>query len=161
MPRITCCIPGCPRTAAENHIDHAHHATCAEHLLFASDASRQSLQFSRRRVDRLERSWHHDRTFRQIVARGRYLQLCALIEMAHERVDRAWERIKVEVTGAIAGLDALRTSAQKKSMTESGTDCATAGKVAIMAVDDDFLRAWRASTPQAASPDGARLLRRH
>jgi hypothetical protein len=161
MPRITCCMPGCPRTAAEHRIDHPDHAMCAEHWVLTSDASRRSLQLSRSRVDRLERSWHDNRTFREIVGRGRYLQLCALLEMAHERVDRAWEHIKAEVTSASAGPDALQTSGKTRSSMETGTDCATPVEVAILPVNEDFLRAWRASTPQAASSDGPRSLRRH
>jgi hypothetical protein len=161
MPRTTCCVPDCPRPAAEHPIDHAHHAMCAEHWLLTSAASRRSLQLSRSRVDRLERSWHDDRTFREIVGRGRYLQLCALLEMAHERVDRAWERIKAEVASASAGPDALQASGRTRSVTETETDCATPAELAILPVNDDFLRAWRASTPRAASSDGARSLRRH
>src|SRR2546421_9771865 len=161
MPRITCCMPGCLRTVAENPIDHAHHAMCAEHQLLASDASRRLLEVSRSRVDRLARSWHDDRTFSEIVARGRYLQLCALLEMAHERLDRAWERMKAEGTSAIASPGALQTSGKTTSATERGIDCATPVEVVILAVNDDFLRAWRASTPQAAASDGARSLRRY
>jgi len=101
-----CCIPGCPCGQAGESAPQAREGICAEHLLLASAASRRLLRGAEARLERLQRSWDDDEVFEAIVARGRYLQLCTLIEAAHDRVDRARERVKAEIIGAARHLAA-------------------------------------------------------
>jgi hypothetical protein len=99
-----CCVPGCGGGRAHDFPMQTGEGLCAAHLLLASVGSRRRLQSAARRLARLQRSWGDDRVFEEIVVRGRYLALCALLETAHDHVDRAWERVRSEVLGAAGDL---------------------------------------------------------
>jgi hypothetical protein len=99
-----CCVPGCDGSRAHDVPVQTGPGLCAAHLLLASTQSRGLLQSAARRLARLERSWDDDRAFEEIAVRGRYLAFCALLETAHDHVDRAWERVRSEVLGATGDL---------------------------------------------------------
>jgi hypothetical protein len=94
-----CCVPGCGGGAHDVPLQTGQ-GLCAAHLLLASVESRRLLQSAARRLARLQRSWDDDRVFEEIAARGRYLAFCALLETAHDHVDRAWVQVRSEVLGA-------------------------------------------------------------
>jgi hypothetical protein len=98
-----CCVPGCGGRAHDVPLQTGQ-GLCAAHLLLASVESRRLLQSAARRLARLQRNWDDDRVFEEIAVRGRYLAFCALLETAHDHVDRAWERIRSEILGAAGGL---------------------------------------------------------
>ena len=104
IPSTACCVPGCGGGRAHDFPMQTGEGLCAAHLLLASVGSRGRLQSAARRLARLQRSWGDDRVFEEIVVRGRYLALCALLETAHDHVDRAWERVRSEVLGAAGDL---------------------------------------------------------
>jgi hypothetical protein len=99
-----CCIRGCTRGEAGEIGPRACEGICAEHWLLASAASRRLLRGAEARLEQLQRSWDDEEIFETIVARGRYLQFCVLIEAAHDYVDRARERVKAEIIGAARDL---------------------------------------------------------
>lgn len=99
-----CCVPGCGGSRTHDVPLQTGQGPCAEHLLLASVDSRTLLQSAARRLARLQRSWDDDRVFEQIAGRGRYLAFCALLETAHDHVDRARERVRSEVLGAAGDL---------------------------------------------------------
>jgi hypothetical protein len=99
-----CCVPDCGGGRAHDFPLQTGEGVCAAHLLLASVGSRGRLQSAARRLARLQHSWDDDRVFEEIVVRGRYLALCALLETAHDHVDRAWERVRSEVLGAAGDL---------------------------------------------------------
>ena len=99
-----CCVPGCGGGKAHDFPPQTGEGLCAAHLLLASVGSRGRLQSAARRLARLQRSWDDDRVFEEIAVRGRYLALCALLETAHDHVDRAWERVRSEGLGAAGDL---------------------------------------------------------
>ena len=95
-----CCVPGCGGGRAQDFPLQTGEGLCAAHLLLASVGSRGRLQSAARRLARLRRSWDDERIFEEIAVRGRYLAFCAVLETAHDHVDRAWERVRSEVLGA-------------------------------------------------------------
>ena len=99
-----CCVPGCGGGTAPDVPPQSGEGLCEAHVLLASVESRRLLQSAARRLTRLQRSWDDDRVFEEITVRGRYLAFCALLETAHDHVDRAWERVRSEVLGAAGDL---------------------------------------------------------
>ncbi len=99
-----CCVPGCDGGRAHAVPPQTPEGLCERHFLLASVRSRSLLQSAARRLARLQRSWDDDSVFEEIAARGRYLAFCALLQRAHEHVDRAWERVRSEVFGAAGDL---------------------------------------------------------
>jgi hypothetical protein len=99
-----CCVPGCGGGSAHDFPLQTGQGLCAAHLSLAAVESRRLLQSAARRLARLQRSWDDDRIFEEIAVRGRYLAFCALLETAHDHVDRAWERVRSEVLGAAGDL---------------------------------------------------------
>src|SRR4029077_21045462 len=99
-----CCVTGCGGSRTHDVPLQTGQGPCAEHLLLASVDSRALLQSAARRLARLQRSWDDDRVFEEITGRGRYLAFCALLETAHDHVDRARERVRSEVLGAAGDL---------------------------------------------------------
>ena len=99
-----CWVPGCGGGTAPDFSPQTGEGLCEAHVLLASIESRRRLQSAARRLARLQRSWDDDRVFEEIAVRGRYLAFCALLETAHDHVDRAWERVRSEVLGAAGGL---------------------------------------------------------
>jgi hypothetical protein len=104
-----CCVPGCVGGRAHD-LPPQTEGLCAEHVLLASVRSRGLLLSAARRLTRLQRSWEDDAVFEAVAARGRYLAFCALLEAAHDHVDRAWERVRSEVLGAAGELPACSPS---------------------------------------------------
>ncbi len=98
-----CCVPGCGGRAHDVPLETGR-GLCAKHLSLASVESRGLLQSAARRLARLRRSWDDERIFEEIAVRGRYLAFCAVLETAHDHVDRAWERVRSEVLGAAGDL---------------------------------------------------------
>lgn len=108
MPRFsTCCVPACGRkTIGAVHADFDEFV-CDAHYAEAAPARRERLATAQRRLDKLRARWDDDHYFGEILARGRYLKFCALLEWAQENVDRAWSRVMLDVLGAEArGQDA-------------------------------------------------------
>jgi hypothetical protein len=103
-PSTECCVPGCGGGTAPDVPPQSSEGLCEAHVLLASVESRRLLQSAARRLTRLQRSWDDDRVFEEIAVRGRYLAFCALLETAHDHVDRAWERVRSEVLGAAGDL---------------------------------------------------------
>jgi hypothetical protein len=99
-----CCVPGCGGGTTPDVPLQTGEGLCEAHVLLASIESRRLLQSAARRLARLQRSWDDDRVFEEIAVRGRYLAFCALLETAHDHVDRAWEQVRSEVLGAAGGL---------------------------------------------------------
>jgi len=99
-----CCVPGCGGGSAQDFPLQIGHGLCAAHLSLTAVDSRRLLQSAARRLARLQRSWNDDRIFEEIAVRGRYLAFCALLETAHDHVDRAWERVRSEALGAASDL---------------------------------------------------------
>jgi hypothetical protein len=99
-----CCVPGCDGGRAHDFPLQTGQGLCAAHLSLAAVKSRTLLQSAARRLARLQRGWDDDRVFEEIAGRGRYLAFCALLETAHNHVDRAWERVRSEVLDAAGDL---------------------------------------------------------
>ena len=98
-----CCVPGCGGRAHDVPLETGQ-GLCTAHLSLVSVESRRLLQSAARRLARLQRSWDDERIFEKIAVRGRYLAFCALLETAHDHVDRARERVRSEVLGAAGDL---------------------------------------------------------
>ena len=73
---------------------------CAAHLQLASASSRTLLQSAAKRLLKLQQSWDDETRFNAVVARGRYLAFCMLLQAAHDRLDRASARVAEEVLAA-------------------------------------------------------------
>jgi hypothetical protein len=101
---MECCVPGCGRGTTHSALQTGE-GLCAEHFLLASVQSRSLLRSAAGRLARLQRSWDDDRVFDDVVARGRYLAFCMLLQTAHDHLDRAWERVRSEVLGATVDPD--------------------------------------------------------
>jgi hypothetical protein len=101
-----CCVPGCAGNRARGLPGQIGEGLCALHFSLASPPSRTLLQSAARRLAGLQRSWENGATFDAVAARGRYLAFCAVLEAAHARVDRAWDRVRAEVLAALGDLDA-------------------------------------------------------
>ncbi len=113
---ITCCLPACPNEGIAGALTDGCEALCEEHFLMASPASRRALGRALTRLHRLEQSWGCEETFQRIVTRGRYLQFCALLEAAHDAVDRAWARVKLEASVAERLIDPPSAARGKRAM---------------------------------------------
>ena len=96
---IKCCVPGCGESGMHG-LPQIGERLCHQHFFLASAQSRGLLQSAARRLARLQRSWDDDSVFEEITVRGRYLAFCALLQTAHDHVDRAWDRVSSEVPGA-------------------------------------------------------------
>jgi hypothetical protein len=95
-----CSVPGCGRPTANDVPRQTGDGLCPDHFSLASVRSRGLWQSAAKRLARLQRSWEDDRIFDEITARGRYLAFCALLEAAHDHVDRAWARVRAQVLAA-------------------------------------------------------------
>jgi len=113
---MTCCVPNCPHQGVAGLFAHGCEALCEGHYVMASTTSRKALDRARARLRRLQESWDQNETFEKIAARGRYLQFCALLEAAHDRVDRAWARIKLEALASALLLDPSSASRSERAM---------------------------------------------
>ena len=92
-----CHVRGCACSSSDGWFVHGPEHICPEHLSRASASARQLFTSARNRLEQIERSRASEPVFEGIVARGRYLQFCGLIEAAHDHVDWAWERVKREI----------------------------------------------------------------
>ena len=98
MPhRPTCCVPACGRTKIGAAHAEFEDFVCDAHHAMAAPALRRRLAQTQKRLDALRLKWDDDRYFGEVLARGRYLKFCALLEWAHENVDRAWSRLMLDI----------------------------------------------------------------
>jgi hypothetical protein len=100
-----CCVPGCGNDRAPDFPPRFGDGPCVDHLSLALPQSRRLLSSSARRLASLQRSWDDKKIFDAIVVRGRYLAFCSLLECAHDRLDRAWKRIRSEILAAASDAD--------------------------------------------------------
>jgi hypothetical protein len=100
-----CCVPGCGNDRAPDFPLRFGDGPCVDHLSLALPQSRRLLSSSARRLASLQRSWDDKKVFDAIVVRGRYLAFCSLLECAHDRLDRAWKRIRSEILAAASDAD--------------------------------------------------------
>jgi hypothetical protein len=98
MPhRPTCCVPACGRTKPGAAHAEYEDFVCDAHYAAAAPALRHRLEQTQKRLDVLRRKWDDDRYFGEVLARGRYLKFCALLEWSQEQVDRAWSRLMLDI----------------------------------------------------------------
>lgn len=100
MESTRCCIPGCENRTPPDLAADAVYGLCSAHRELVSGNSRALLRSAARRLVRLERSWGDPKVFHAIASRGRHLAFCALLRAAHEHVERAWQRVRIEAAGA-------------------------------------------------------------
>jgi hypothetical protein len=101
---MECCVPGCGHDRAPDFPRCTREGACAEHFSLAAPQARRLLHSAARRLACLQRSWDDEEVFEAIAVRGRYLAFCALLESAHDRVDRAWERVRSEILATAGDL---------------------------------------------------------
>jgi hypothetical protein len=97
-----CHIRECTCGIREGWFAHGPEQICPEHFNLASPSTRRLFMSARNRLERIEAGRASEAVFEGIVARGRYLQFCGLIEAAHDHLDWAWERVKREVGASVA-----------------------------------------------------------
>lgn len=100
-----CHVRGCTCVSQEGWLVHGPEQICSEHFGRASLSARRLFMSARNRLERIEAGRASEAVFERIVARGRYLQFCGLIETAHDHLDWAWDRIKREVGPSSADQD--------------------------------------------------------
>lgn len=108
---IRCCLTGCLNFGLDLGPPLSYQGVCADHLGFISEPVLRALVLSRRRFDQLERRFMDQEYFEGIWAKGRCLQLLALLEAAHDRVDVAWRALKDDISrNSPSGSFRLQTS---------------------------------------------------
>lgn len=101
MPHFnTCCVPGCQGVKIGATHQQFEDFVCDAHLEAAAPALRQRLKLTQKRLAALRDKWDDDRYFGDVLARGRYLKFCALLEWAQENVDSAWSRLMLDILTA-------------------------------------------------------------
>ena len=114
MPMIhTCCVPACRQTKiGAAHADFEDFV-CEDHYASAAPALRRRLETTQKRLVALREKWDDDRYFGEVLARGRYLKFCALLEWAQENVDRAWSRMMMDIFSGQARNSAVKLTGAK------------------------------------------------
>lgn len=96
----TCCVPGCPNSDVGASHEEFGDFVCGQHYAAGAPALRERLRVTQKRLAALRAKWDDDRYFGEILARGRYLKFCALLEWAQENVDSAWSRLMLDILSA-------------------------------------------------------------
>jgi hypothetical protein len=90
-----CCFPLCEGLAAIH--SGFGDSVCAPHWELVSERTKQRVLRSASRLGRLEQLWADLGSFERLVAEGRYLKLCSLLDYAAEQAEASWSRLKLEL----------------------------------------------------------------
>jgi hypothetical protein len=93
-----CCFVLCESSAAIH--SGFGEAVCAGHWELASVRTRRRVLRTASRLRRLEQLWTDLGSFEKLVAEGRYLKLCTLLDYAAEQAEVSWSRLKLELFAA-------------------------------------------------------------
>ena len=105
LPERVCKIPWCWRESAHPADTQSPHQFCSHHWMLATERSRSRFVTTARRRRAIDAMWAHQKTYDDIVKRGRFLKLCHVTLFAKEREDAAADALQLDMVKADRDLD--------------------------------------------------------